>query len=340
MKQIWISKPGPPEVLELRESTDPPVEEGKVLINVKAAGINFADIMARLGIYPDAPKIPCVVGYEIAGIVEQVGSTQSQFEEGMRVIGMTRFGGYSSKVVLSERQIFPLPDDWSFAEGAGFPVNYFTAYQLLVVMGSIRHGSSVMIHNAGGGVGTAAIQIANLFEAEIFGTASKHKHPFIVENGVGHPIDYHSQDFVEEVKKMTNGHGVDIVIDPIGGKHFSRSYDILRKSGRLLMFGVSTMAQSKTRSYIDTMKMLFRTPTLKFHPIRLMNQNKGVLGANLGHLWDEVAMVQGWADELFTWANDGKIRPHIDRTFSFEEAASAHHYIQDHKNLGKVILIP
>jgi len=340
MKQVWISKAGGPDVLELREAENPAVDENSILIDVKAAGINFADIMARLGIYPDAPKIPCVVGYEVAGVIEQVGSSVSKFEPGMRVIGMTRFGGYSSKIVLKGNQIFPLPDEWSFEEGAGFPVNYLTAYQLLVVMGSIRDGNSILVHNAGGGVGTAATQIAKLFDAKIFGTASKHKHPFITENGVLHAIDYRSKDFVKEVKRISDGHGVDLVIDPIGGKHFARSYEVLKKSGRLLMFGVSTMAQSKTRSYIDSLKMLFSTPMLKFHPINLMNQNKGVLGVNLGHLWDEAEMVMQWAYELLQWAEDEKIRPQIDRTFSFEEAAEAHHYIQDRKNLGKVCLIP
>jgi len=340
MKQVWISKAGEPDVLELREAEDPVVSDSSILIDVKAAGINFADIMARLGIYPDAPKIPCVVGYEVAGIVEQVGSSVSQFAPGMRVIGMTRFGGYSSKITLKENQIFPLPEKWSFEEGAGFPVNYLTAYQLLVVMGSLRNGNSVLVHNAGGGVGTAATQIAKLYNAEIFGTASKHKHPFITENGVLHTIDYRSRDFVKEVKRITDGHGVDLVLDSIGGKHFSRSYDILKKSGRLLMFGVSTMAQGKSRSYADSVKMLFRTPLLKFHPINLMNHNKGVLGVNLGHLWDEPDMVQNWAYELLRWANEGRIRPNIDRTFSFEEAAAAHHYLQDRKNLGKVCLIP
>lgn len=340
MKQIWISKAGSPDVLELREAKDPVVTDSSILIDVKAAGINFADIMARLGIYPDAPKIPCVVGYEVAGVVQQVGSSVSHFAPGMRVIGMTRFGGYSSKIALKENQIFPLPEGWSFEEGAGFPVNYLTAYQLLVVMGSIRHSNSVLVHNAGGGVGTAATQLAKIYNAEVFGTASKHKHPYITENGVLHAIDYRTKDFVKEVNRLTDGRGVDLVIDPIGGKHFAHSYEVLKKSGRLLMFGVSTMAQSKSRSYIDSLKMLFSTPMLKFHPINLMNQNKGVLGVNLGHLWDETEMVREWAYDLLAWANEGKIRPYVDRTFSFEEAAKAHHYLQDRKNLGKVCLIP
>jgi len=340
MRQVWITKAGKPEVLEVREAEDPIPGDGQVRIAVKSAGINFADIMARMGLYQDAPDIPCVVGYEVAGVVNSVGSEVTGYQVGDRVIALTRFNGHSSQLCVNEDQVFPLPESWSYDEGAAMPVNYLTAYQLLVVMGSIRSGDSVLIHGAGGGVGTAATQIATLFDATVYGTASPHKHNYLRHNGVDYPIDYRNEDFVEVIKEITNDLGVEIVLDAIGGKHWKRSYNALRSTGRLLMFGVSSMAQSKRRSLYDSLKMFLGIPILHFHPVKLINENKGVLGVNIGHLWHEGAMVAEWATQLIMWANEGKIRPVVDRTFSFENAHQAHHYIQDRKNRGKVCLNP
>jgi len=158
MRQIWVTKAGKPEVLQVKEVPDPECRPNQVLINVKSAGINFADIMARMGMDQDAPKLPYVVGYEVAGVVEKIGQNVSQFKPGDKVLAMTEFGGYSSKVSVDEVQAYLIPADWSFDEAAGMPVNYLSAYQLLIVMGSLREGNTVLIHSAGGGVGTAANQ--------------------------------------------------------------------------------------------------------------------------------------------------------------------------------------
>jgi len=340
MRQIWITKAGPPEVLEMKEAPDPEVGAHAVRIAVESAGINFADIMARVGMYPDAPKPPCVVGYEVAGTIETVGGQVTAFQPGDRVFTSTRFGGYSSKVVAEARQVLPVPEGWSVHEAAGLPVNYLTAYQLLVVMGSIREGSSILIHSAGGGVGTAATQIARIFHAEIYGTASAHKHDYLKQNGVHHPIDYRSEDFREAVMDLTGGKGVDLVIDPLGGASWKKSYQSLKPTGRLLMFGVSSMVPGKAKSLLQAVKMLVGVPFLQFNPFNLLNQNKGVLGVNVGHLWDEQEMLLSWLRQLLEWADAGSVRPHIDTVFAFEQAAEAHHYIQDRKNLGKVCLQP
>ncbi|MCF7803507.1 MAG: medium chain dehydrogenase/reductase family protein [Candidatus Marinimicrobia bacterium] len=340
MRQIWITKAGRPEVLQLKDAPDPSPGENEVVIDVKSAGINFADIMARLGVYQDAPDLPCVVGYEVAGVVESVGSKVTRLKMGDSVCALTRFGGYSTKIVVAESQAYPIPSGWSFEEASAMPVNYLTAYQLLVVMGSIRNGSSVLIHGAGGGVGTAATQIAKLYDATIYGTSSKKKHDYIRSNGVHHAIDYRNEDFVERINELTEDRGVEIVLDAIGGKHFSRSYDALRSTGRLLMYGMSSMAQSKRKSLWNALKAVVKLPLFKFYPVRLINENKGVLGVNIGHLWHERDLVTGWMQELIVWAEEGKIRPVVDTTFSFEEAPKAHHYIQDRKNLGKVCLVP
>jgi len=157
---------------------------------------------------------------------------------------------------------------------------------------------------------------------------------------VDYPIDYRSKDYLEETMKITKGKGVDIVIDPLGGKYWKKSYQALKPSGRLLMFGVSSMSGGKSKSVARMIKTLLQMPLLLFHPLNLISNNKGVLGMNVAHLWDEKEMVQQWVLHLLEWAESGKIRPHIDAVFGFDEAADAHHYIQDRKNTGKVCLNP
>src|SRR5579863_7649280 len=160
MRQVWITRAGPPEVLQVREAPDPEAGRGEVRIRVKAAGINFADLMARVGLYPDAPKIPCVVGYEVSGVVDQVGAGVTSLHVGDRVFGMPRFGVYTDCLAIAEDQVFRLPEKMTFEEAAALPVVYLTAYNMMLFTGTTRPGSSVLIHSAAGGVGLAAIQIA------------------------------------------------------------------------------------------------------------------------------------------------------------------------------------
>src|SRR5688500_9332558 len=201
MRAVVITKHGGPEVLKVEERPDPAVGPGEVRIAVKAAGINFADLMARSGVYPDAPPPPCVVGYEVAGEIESVGDGVTDHKPGDRVVAGTRVGGYASMLTLPAVQALPLPKTLSFEQGAAFPVNYGTAYAGLVMMGGLREGDRVLIQAAAGGVGTSATQIARNIGAEIFGTASASKHEAIREQGVDHPIDYRNQDFHDEVMR-------------------------------------------------------------------------------------------------------------------------------------------
>ncbi len=336
MQQIWISKTGAPEVLELREAPDPTPGEGEVLIAVRATGINFADILARMGMYPDAPPIPCVVGYEVAGTVSAVGAGVREFKAGDRVFAITRFGGYSSVVSVPEQQVFAMPKDASFEEAAAIPVNYFTAHLGMFFQGNLKEGERFLIHSAGGGVGLAAIQLAQLKNAEIFGTASAGKHAFLKEHGLHHAIDYRTQDFEAEVRRITNGKGVHLILDAVGGKSFQKSYDSLASLGRLVMFGISSAATGKRRSMISLLTTVFSMP--KFKPLSLLNQNKGVFGLNLGHLWEELPVLRHIGLELVDLFEVGKIKPHIAASFPLSQAAEAHQFIQDRKNTGKVVL--
>src|SRR6478735_3530901 len=239
MKALVLTGTGGPEVLQVQERPDPPVGPGEMRIAVRAAGINFADTMARVGLYPDAPKTPCVLGYEVAGEVESLGEGVTDFKAGDRVVAGTRFGGQAELVTVPAAQALPLPDRLSFEQGAAFPVNYGTAYAALILMGGMREGDRVLIQGAGGGVGISATQLARNAGAEIFGTASPGKHEAIRAQGVTQAIDYRSQDFEAEVMRITNGEGVDLIMDALGPTSFRKDYRLLRSGGRLVMYGLS-----------------------------------------------------------------------------------------------------
>jgi NADPH:quinone reductase-like Zn-dependent oxidoreductase len=278
------------------------------------------------------------MGYEVAGLIEEVGEGVAPDLVGLSVLALTRFGGQSEKVVVPERQLFEKPDSLSFEKAAAVPVNYLTAYALLVAMGGLRKGEAVLIHNAGGGVGLAALDIAKHIGAVTYGTASPSKHAFLRERGLDHPIDYRTQDWFPVVKNLTGGRGVELVIDPIGGSHWKKSYRALRHTGRLGMFGVSVASANGLKGKLKLLKAAVQMP--RFHPLGLLNNNRGVFGLNLGHLWHEPEKVVEWVQALMEGVQEGWIRPHVDRVFSFEQAGLAHSHIESRKNIGKVVLVP
>jgi NADPH:quinone reductase-like Zn-dependent oxidoreductase len=338
MRQIWIPKTGEPEVLEVGEAPDPAPGIGEVRVRVRASGINFADILARMGLYPDAPPLPAVVGYEVAGVVDGVGDGVEGFADGDRVLVFTHFGGYSDVLCAPAGLVAPIPEALDFGGAASIPVNWLTAWLMLVRLGNVRSGDKVLVHACAGGVGTAAVQICRHFGAEVIGTASAGKHDRLLELGVAHCIDYRSQDFEAEVERLTDGRGVDIALDAVGGESFKKSYNSLASLGRLFVFGVSSFAPGKSRSLVAAVTGMLRMPSFK--PIALMNRNRGVFGVNLGHLWDRGPELQGMLAEMLELFADGSFEPVVDRGFSFDEAAAAHRYIQDRKNFGKVLLVP
>lgn len=338
MRQIVITKHGGPGVLRIQERADIKPAKGEVSIRVQACGVNFADILARQGLYPDAPKVPCVVGYEVAGTVEAVGENVDDTLLGRSVLAMTRFQGYSDLVCVRSSQVFEKPSELTFEQAAAVPVNYLTAYQLLVVMGSLQPGESVLIHNAGGGVGLAALDIAKHKGAITYGTASPTKHEFLKKRGLDHPIDYRTHDWLPLLQDATDGRGVELIIDPLGGAHWKKSYKALRATGRLGMFGISTATESGLGGKLRLLKVGLQMPW--FNPIMLMNSNKSVFGVNLGHLWREGEKVSSWMTAISDGVKKGWVRPHVDKTFSFEEAGEAHAYIEARRNIGKVVLLP
>jgi NADPH:quinone reductase-like Zn-dependent oxidoreductase len=299
--------------------------------------------MARVGIYPDAPKPPCVLGYEVAGEVESVGAGVNDVKPGDRVVAGVRFGGQAELVTVPADQVLSLPDRLSFEQGAAIPVNYATAYCALVVMAGIKQGERALIHAAAGGVGTAAVQIARHHGAEVFGTASAAKHDAIRELGVEHAIDYRTQDFEQEVRRLTDGQGVDVAIDATGPTNFRKDYRLLRQGGRLVMYGLSEASAGTGRDVRKLVGSLVRMPfaTLPWwKSLQLMSENKGVFGLNMLHWWDRERDVTRITGPLVEEIEQGALDPVVAEAFPFDRAGDAHRFIAERRNIGKVVLVP
>ncbi len=344
MRAVVITKHGPPEVLKVEERPDASLPgSGEVRIAVRAAGINFADTMARTGVYPDAPPVPSIVGYEAAGEIESVGDGVEDHKPGDRVMAGTKFGGYAELVTVPAGQALPLPEHLSFEQGAAVPVNYATAYAALVIMGGLRKGDRVLIHAAAGGVGISATQIAKSIGTEIFGTASPSKHDAIREQGVAHAIDYRSQDFADEVMRITDDEGVDVIMDAIGPSSFRKDYRILRPGGSLIMYGASEIQTGEKRNLGAALKALSSMPRATmpwWKSMAVMNENKGVFGLNMLSWWIKEGSLDRMLEPLRPGLEDGTLTPVVAEAFPFDRAPEAHRFIAERKNVGKVVLVP
>jgi NADPH:quinone reductase-like Zn-dependent oxidoreductase len=339
MKAVWIPRFGKPEVLEVRKSKDPEPKDNEVRIRVHASGINFAEIMARQGLYQDAPPPPMVVGYEVSGVIDAMGDGVPDRRVGERVLAMTRFGGYADAVCVPAEQAYQMPESMSFEEGAALPVTYLTAYHMLFNVFRVRPGDHVLIHQAAGGVGTAACQLCrSVGDVTTYGTASRAKHDYIREHGCIHPIDYHSVDYEAEIRKLTGGRGVNAVLDALGGTDWKKGFSLLRPGGMLIPFGWANMAKFGKRKISHVVGQFTHMPV--WTPMKLMHENKGVSGVNMGRLWHEREMLQEAFTTLLALYEDGALKPHVDRSFPFEQASEAHAYIEAGQNVGKVLLTP
>jgi NADPH:quinone reductase-like Zn-dependent oxidoreductase len=334
VRAVVITKHGDLSVLEVQDRPDPPPPaEGHVRIAVRAAGVNFADHLARVGLYPDAPKPPCVVGYEVAGTIEAVGDGVDTTRVGERVFGGTRFGGYSEIVNVAAADAIPLPESLSFEQGAAIPVNYATAWAALHGYGSLRAGERVLIHAAAGGVGIAAIQLAKAAGAEIHGTASPGKHARLAELGVDRAIDYRRDGWWNGLPRY------DIVLDAIGGKSLKRSYDMIRPGGRVVAYGFSAMQQGEKRSVRRALPQLL--PMLRgFNLVKQLSESKAIIGLNMLALWDDRGTLEPWIGPLTTALADGVAVPVVHAAVPFANAGEAHRILADRENVGKVVLVP
>ena len=336
MRALVITQHGSPEVLKVLDRPEPQAGPGEVRVAVKAAGVNFSDLLARVGMYPDAPKPPSVIGYEVAGDVESVGDGVESLKPGDRVIAGTRFGGQAELAVAKAGDVFPLPDGWSYEKGAAFPVVYVTAYAGMIRYGNVYAGERVLIQAAAGGVGIAATQIGKHLGAELFGTASASKHDAIRGFGIEHAIDYHSQDPVKEIRRITSEkRPLDLVMDAVGGSSFRKSWSLLGAGGRLVAFGVSESGGGERREIGKALKMLATSPI--FPVLTMMRDSKSVIGLNMLALQDAKGLAD-YIQPLTGLMEDGVIDPVVAEAFPLDKAADAHRYLSERKNIGKVVL--
>ena len=343
MRALVLTSTGGPEVLQVQDRPDPVAGPGQVRIAVRAAGINFADTLARVGLYPDAPKPPCVLGYEVAGEVESVGEGVSDYSVGDRVMALTRFGGQAELVAVPVEQVLALPEALSFEQGAAFPVNYGTAYAALIVMGGMKSGERVLIHAAAGGVGTAATQIARNAGAEIFGTASASKHEEIRRQGVD------SRDRLPQRRLRRRG-------DADHRRRGHRPGD-RRDRPNLVPQGLSAAA---ARGAVGDVRPLGVRRRAGQEPARDPEEPREDAPGDdamvaepdddereQGHIrpqpapwWDREGGVDRLTEPLVADLEAGRIEPLVAASFPFEQAGEAHRYIAERRNIGKVVLFP
>lgn len=332
MRAVVITRTGPPEVLAVQERPEPVPGAGELLVDVRAAGVNFADLLARMGLYPDAPSLPAVVGYEVAGTVAALGPGVAGPAVGTRVLAGTRFGGYAERVTTAAANALPIPNGLGFEQAAAIPVNYATAWEALVGAAGVQPGEKVLVHAAAGGVGIAATQIAKRQGAEVFGTASTGKQARLGELGVDHPVDYTRRRWERGVPPL------DVVLDPLGGGSFRRSYRMLAPGGRLVAYGASNVTSGEQRNLPKALSTMARMP--RFNVLKQMSESKAVIGLNILTLWDARGSLARWLEPLGALLEDGTVRPVVAETFPFDRAADAHRFIGERRNVGKVLLAP
>ncbi|XP_037545175.1 synaptic vesicle membrane protein VAT-1 homolog [Nematolebias whitei] len=314
----------------------PVLKAGEVLVRVKACGLNFADLMARQGLYDRLPSPPVTPGMECSGVVEAVGEEVTDRKVGDKVMALSRFGMWQEVAVVPAGHTFLIPEGMSFEEAAAFPVNYITAYMMLFDFGNLRPSQSVLIHAAAGGVGIAATQLCKTVkDVTVFGTASASKHETISQGGVTHAIDYRTKDYVEEVRKISPK-GLDIILDPLGGSDTHKAYNLLKPMGKLITYGAANMLAGQRKNLIAVAKNWYHQ--FSIHTLSLIQGNKSVCGFHLGYLDGETELITQAMNTILDLYKEGKIKPCIDSTWHLEQVSDAMRKMQERNNIGKVVL--
>ncbi len=309
--------------LTIGEIEKPSPQTKQILVKVNAAGVNRADIMQREGKYPAPKGASPILGLEIAGVVDEVGSEVSNWKKGDKVFGLIPGGGYAQYAVIDEEMAMPLPENLSMTKAAAIPEVFLTAYQALIYYGKIQSGETVLIHAGASGVGTAAIQIAREMNAHIVVTASSGKHDVCIMLGAEKAIDYKKEDFYNAVMNYTNNTGVDIIIDFIGGPYLQKNINCLKTDGRLIM--LSLLGGGKV-SELDIRTMVSK---------RLSIIGSALRSRSIDYRIKLVKEFSSFALEKFS---SGKLKPVIDKIYNWKDVAEAHKRIEANKNIGKIVL--
>jgi len=333
IKLVQYGKAG--DAFQINETLIPEIAEGEVLINVESFGLNFADVMARRGLYGEAPKLPFVPGYEVVGKIEK--SKSLLFKPGERVVAFTRFGGYAEKVKTDARAVATIPEDMDNGVGVALATQYCTAWHAAYALANVKAGEVVLIHAAAGGVGIALTQLAHLRGCKVIGTAgSDKKIRFLKESGVEFAVNYRKDDFEKTVPEILNGKKPDVIFDPVGGKNFKKSKRILDYGGRIVGYGASDQLNHR-KGPVSSVKLLFGFGFL--HPVGLIMNSKGVLGVNMLKIADhKPEILQHALHEVVRLTNEGKLKPVVGKEYRAAQIAEAHEFLESRQSIGKIVL--
>jgi NADPH:quinone reductase-like Zn-dependent oxidoreductase len=337
MKAIYLTKYGASEnAFEMRESPKPVPAEDEILIKVHYSGINFADIMARKGMYEDAPKNPAVLGYDVSGEVVEIGNKVGNFSIGQKVFALTRFGGYAEYAIAKAFAAHEIPLGYDLAKATALATQSCTAYYCAVDSTTLHKGDRVLVQAAAGGVGSLLVQIAKHKGCYVYGTASTSKQTYLKELGVDFAIDYTKQDFSEIIKKNEKDGQIDVVFDSLGGSAFGKATKLLAPAGKMICYGAAEQLESEK----NKLKLLGLAWGFGiFSPISLLKESKALITINMLRIADfKPNVFSELLTHVVSWANQGIINPHLDKIFSAENITEAHQYVESRKSLGKVVL--
>ena len=338
MRAVFLVRYGAAnEVFEIREVAAPAPGSGQVRIAVEAFGLNYADVVARHGLYRDAPPIPAVLGYEVVGRVDALGGDVAQPPVGQRVVALTRFGGYATSAVTDARAVVPIPDDMDAGVAAALPTQGGTAYYCAEEMVRLHSGDHVLVQAAAGGVGTLLVQLCKRRGAIVYGTAgSDAKLQYLRELGVDHPINYRREDFADAVRRLRGSEGLDVVFDSIGGAAVRKGLRLLGAGGRLVCLG----AAAHTRGRLQAMRSLAFAASFGFaHPVGLMTASKSIIGVNMLRVADERPLVlMRCLQAVVALAVDGVLKPTVGGRFRVDRIAEAHAFLEGRESTGKVVV--
>ena len=337
MKAAVVTRFGPPEVLQIQERRTPVPREEEVLVKVKAIGLNFADVMARIGVYPAVPEPPFVPGIEFSGIITAIGKEVHNVKKGDRVWGFSKQGAYAEFVCVPSAMVQSLPKGLDFQHAVAIGVTYLTAYHALVTLANVRKKERVLIHAAAGGVGIAATQIARHLGAEIFATVgSSEKMEIPRAHGAHVVINYSQEKFADVIRKQTDDEGVDVILDSVSGKVMKEGWKLLAPMGRYVLFGFAAVTGEHGVNKFKAAREVLAVPII--FPSTLASKNIGLFGFNLYFLAHKTEYFHAAWNKIMDWHSKGIIKPVIGKVFSFDRIAEAQAFLQTRKSIGKVVV--
>lgn len=324
MKAILFDQPGNPEVLYIGETSPPVLKPHHILVKVAATALNRADTLQRQGKYPAPPGESSIIGLEMAGTVAELGEGATRWKIGDRVCGLLAGGGYAEYVLIHEDMAMPIPANWSFEQAAAMPEVFLTAFQALIWLAKLQKGERVLIHAGASGVGTAAIQIAREMGAEVFVTASATKHKICLDLGAKAAINYREQDFADEILRLTDGKGVNVILDFIAAPYFHQNVKALSPDGRIILLAL--MGGANVSEPLNLAHFLRKRLTLTGTTLRARRLDY------------KIQLTQDFWTFAAKQFDENRLKPIIDSTFDWKEASEAHAYMEANKNQGKIIL--